>query len=71
MNEKLLKIHQALGFIEHNASNKKEHRKVTINDIRQYDFDDTNIHNYKNKNKNKIKSYRMQDEFGEKKFIKP
>ena len=63
MNEKLSKIREALTYIEN--LNIKETRSVNSNDLCHFEL--TN----ENKTKTKIKSYRMQEEYGEKKFIKP
>lgn len=48
-------------------SKNNDSRKISVNDLNFIEATSTD----RPKNKDKIKSYRMQEEYGEKKFIKP
>ena len=77
MDKTQIELLNKIRLLENNKDNNLV-RKVTISDlIEDTNSDSYNIKDIKNKvtknknNKEKIKDYRQQEEFGEKKFIKP
>lgn len=66
MSNNIIKL-DILNTIKELESKKKVSRKVNIKDITNYEKQLFTTH----KNNEKIKGYREQEEYGEKKFIKP
>tara|TARA_A100001015_G_C14940378_1_gene692291 strand:+ start:579 stop:767 length:189 start_codon:yes stop_codon:yes gene_type:complete len=60
-------IQELLNTIKVLENKKLNFRSITINDVNKND----NYIKAKNKKEIKIKGYRAQEEYGEKKFIKP
>ena len=79
MDRNQLELLNRIRLLENNKENNHS-RKVKLSDLIEdtnsdsYNMKDINIKNKVTKDKNmkdKIKDYRLQEEFGEKKFIKP
>ena len=60
-------IQELLNTIKALENKKSNFRSITINDVKKND----DFIKAKNKKEIKIKGYREQEEYGEKKFIKP
>ena len=67
MNSNKINVNLLLDKIKSLEENNNKSRKITKKDLNYLNS------NFKktNKNENKVKDYRMQEEYGEKKFIKP
>lgn len=79
MDKTQIELLNKIRILENNKENNHV-RKVKLSDLIEdtnsdsYNMKDINIKNKVTKDKNmkdKIKDYRLQEEFGEKKFIKP